>query len=80
MPVPGYGAGQLTPEGNLAIYIDKLILGPFQDGTTYTWILSGMTFATTVMMGAFAGQLLRSDANPSGRRSLSSCARALPAC
>lgn len=63
VPVPGYGAGQLTPEGNLAIYIDKLILGRFQDGTTYTWILSGMTFATTVMLGAFAGQLLRSDAS-----------------
>ena len=51
----------LTPEENLAIYIDKLILGPYQDGTTYTWILSSMTFATTVMFGAFAGQLLRSD-------------------
>ena len=51
----------LTPEENLAIYIDKLILGPYQDGTTYTWILSSMTFATTVMIGAFAGQLLRSD-------------------
>lgn len=61
VPVPGHGAGQLTPDGNLAIYIDKLILGPYQDGTTYTWILSSMTFATTVMMGAFAGQLLKSE-------------------
>jgi len=61
VPVPGFGAGQLTAEGNLAIYLDKLILGPYQDGTTYTWILSSMTFATTVMMGAFAGQLLRSE-------------------
>ncbi|MEN6335081.1 MAG: DUF5009 domain-containing protein [Phycisphaerales bacterium] len=60
VPVPGHGAGQLTPEGNLAIYIDKLILGRFQDGTNYTWILSSMTFAASVMMGAFAGQLLRS--------------------
>jgi predicted acyltransferase len=60
VPVPGFGAGQLTPDGNLAIYIDKLILGPYQDGTSYTWILSSMVFATTVMMGAFAGQLLRS--------------------
>jgi predicted acyltransferase len=60
VPVPGYGAGSLTPEGNLAMYIDKLILGPYQDGTTYTWILSSMTFATTVMSGALAGQLLRS--------------------
>jgi len=61
VPVPGFGPGQLTPEGNLAIYIDKLILGPYQDGTSYTWILSSMTFACTVMMGALAGQLLRSD-------------------
>jgi len=61
VPVPGFGPGQLTPEGNLAIYIDKLILGPYQDGTSYAWILSGMTFACTVMMGALAGQLLRSD-------------------
>jgi predicted acyltransferase len=61
VPAPGYGAGDLSPEGNLAIYIDKLILGPFQDETTYTWILSSMTFATTVMMGVFAGQWLRTE-------------------
>jgi len=60
VPVPGHGAGQLTPDGNLAMYIDKLILGPYQDGTNYTWILSSMTFAATVMMGALAGQLLQS--------------------
>jgi len=63
VPVPGFGAGELTPDGNLAIYLDKLILGPYQDGTSYTWILSSMTFATTVMMGALAGQLLRSELN-----------------
>ncbi len=63
VPVPGHGAGQLTEQGNLAIYIDKLVLGPYQDGTTYTWILSSMTFATTVMIGALAGQWLRGDAN-----------------
>ncbi len=60
VPVPGYGAGQLTPEGNLAIYLDKLIQGPFQDGTIYTWILSSLTFACTVMLGVFGGILLRS--------------------
>jgi predicted acyltransferase len=65
VPVPGHGAGVLTPEGNLAIYIDKLILGPFQDGTTYTWILSSMTFTTTIMLGALAGQLLQSDGTKS---------------
>jgi len=63
VPVPEHGAGALTPEGNLAIYIDRLILGGFIDGTDppYTWILSGMTFACTVMLGVFAGHLLRSN-------------------
>jgi predicted acyltransferase len=60
VPVPGYGAGQLTAEGNLAMYMDKLLLGSFQDGTNYTWILSSLTFACTVMLGVFGGQLLRS--------------------
>lgn len=60
IPVPGHGAGQLTPEGNLAIYLDKLIQGPHQDGTTYTWFLSSLTFACTVMIGVFGGLLLRS--------------------
>jgi predicted acyltransferase len=63
VPVPGHGAGVLTPEGNLAIYIDRLILGGYIDGTDppYTWILSGMTFTCTVMLGVFAGHLLRSE-------------------
>ena len=58
VPVPGHGAGVLTEDGNLAIYIDKLILGRFQDGTPYSWILSSVTFATTVLMGVFAGRWL----------------------
>jgi len=63
IPVPGHGAGVLTPEGNLAIYIDRAIFGPFIDGTDppYTWILSSMTFACTVMLGVMAGHVLRTD-------------------
>ncbi len=63
VPVPGHGAGMLEPDVNLAIYIDRLILGSFIDGTDppYTWILSSMTFATTVMLGVMAGHLLRLD-------------------
>jgi len=67
IPVPGHGAGVLTPDGNLAIYLDKLILGPFQDGTTYTWILSSMTFACTLMLGVMAGHLLRSETSPTAK-------------
>ena len=50
----------LTPDGNLAIYIDHLILGRFQDGTNYTWILSSITFGATVLLGALAGSWLGS--------------------
>lgn len=60
IPVPGIGAGHLTPEGNVAIYIDKAILGRFQDGTTYSWILTSLGFGATVLIGVLAGQLLRS--------------------
>ncbi len=63
VPVPGHGAGVLTPDGNLAIYLDRIILGRFIDGTdpAYTWILSSMVFPCTVMLGVFAGHLLRSN-------------------
>jgi len=60
IPIPGHGAGLLTPDTNLAMYIDKALLGRFQDGTTYTWILSSLAFGAQVLMGVLAGQLLRS--------------------
>ena len=65
VPVPGHGAGILEPNVNLALYIDKIILRGFRDGTTYTWILSSMTFAATVLLGMFAGCVLL--AKKSGR-------------
>lgn len=78
VPVPEIGAGVLTPEGNLAIYLDKLILGSFQDETTYTWMLSSMTFATTVMLGVFAGHWLRT--NRTGLKKVAGLAAAGAAC
>ena len=60
VPVPGVGAGGAAPDGNMAIYIDKLVLGPFQDGTTYSWLLSSLNFGATTMLGVFTGYLLRS--------------------
>lgn len=60
IPVPGHGAGLLEEKLNLARYIDEQVLGSFRDGTTYTWILSSMNFASTVLLGVLAGHLLRS--------------------
>ena len=62
VPVPGHGAGVLTRDGNLAVYIDKLILGRFED-VNHTLFLSTITFGCTVMLGALGGQLLRSEKN-----------------
>ncbi len=60
VPVPGYGAGVLTREGNLSDYIDKLIFGRF-----YAWnsmfLLSGLPFVSNIMLGILAGHLLRSE-------------------
>jgi predicted acyltransferase len=61
VPVPGFGAGVLTPEGNLAGYIDRLYL----PGTMYTefnepeGILSTIPSVATALLGVFAGHLLR---------------------
>lgn len=59
VPVPGFGPGVLTPDSNLAIHIDNVILGRFGDGKEYTWILSSMVFGASLMLGVFAGQLLK---------------------
>ena len=61
--VPGPGA-PYDPEGNIALHIDKLILGNFQDGTTYTWILSSLNFGATTMLGAFTAYILRAGWRP----------------
>lgn len=70
--VHGYGDGNYTPDGNLAEYIDRMVLGRFRDGASvvngevvfpewyrYTWILSSLNFGVTVMTGVFAGYILK---------------------
>jgi predicted acyltransferase len=65
VPVPGQGAGVLLPEANLPLSVDEFVLGRFRDGTSYTWVLSSMTFAASVLLGVFAGHVLRST-KPAG--------------
>jgi len=57
VPVPGIGAGVLTPEGNIATWVDQIILGRFHRGEN-TWFLSYMGFASSVLLGVLAGRLL----------------------
>jgi predicted acyltransferase len=64
--------GDFTPDGNFAETVDKALLGRWRDGVRwsenvwsfsknyhYTWILSSLNFGITVMLGAFAGEIMR---------------------
>ncbi len=65
VPIAGH-AGPLEPHANVALSVDQFVLGRFIDGTDppYTWILSGMTFAVSVLLGVFGSQVLRSRLAP----------------
>jgi predicted acyltransferase len=66
VPVPGFGAGDLSMEGNLAAYVDRTVLG------AHTWkplydpegILSTIPAIATALFGVLAGHVLRSRQTP----------------
>lgn len=65
--------GDFTPAGNFAEQVDRWVLGRFRDGVywnedgtwsfspqyNYTWIWSSLNFGVTVMLGAFAGKIMK---------------------
>src|SRR5687768_11529582 len=59
--VPGYGAGVLTPEGNLSAYLDRILLPGKLHRTVYDpeGIFSTIPAIGSAMLGIFAGQFLR---------------------
>ncbi len=63
IPVPGYGAGSITPEGNLSAYIDRLLLPGKLHRMVYDpeGLLSTVPAIASAMLGIFAGQLLRKN-------------------
>jgi predicted acyltransferase len=69
VPVPGHGAGDLSPDGNLSAWVDHLVLGQ------HTWrkapgpgdpegILSTAPAIASTLAGLFAGDWLRSPRAP----------------
>jgi len=66
VPVPGVGAGVLTPRGNLPTYVDQLVLGHLHYGEN-TWFLSYLGFGASVLLGVLAGRVLMSECSP-GRK------------
>ncbi len=67
IPVPGSGSGVLTPDGNLASFIDRHLLPRpyccFAQGDN-EGILSTIPAIATTLMGVLAGQWLRSKRPP----------------
>jgi predicted acyltransferase len=67
IPVPGYGAGVMTPEGNFAGYIDRLFL----PGKFFQWYFPGVldpegllghiSGVSMGLMGVLTGQFLMSE-------------------
>jgi predicted acyltransferase len=66
VPVPGAGAGALTPEGNLASYIDRALLGRHLLTPTYDpeGLLSTIPAIATALAGVFAGDWLNARRAP----------------
>jgi predicted acyltransferase len=80
VPVPGHGSGLLTPEGCLSSYIDQqLIPGKLYYGHgDNEGLISTLPAICTALMGALAGQWLRS--NRTGSRKAAGLAGAGVAC
>lgn len=66
VPVPGYGAGALTPHGNVAAWIDRTIFGQAhmyvsgQLGYDPEGLLGSIVAVSGVLFGYWTGMLLRS--------------------
>jgi len=64
VPVPGFGPGDLSPEGNLGAYLDRIILGVHMwsgGGGVYDpeGLLSTLPAVSSTLAGLFAGDYLR---------------------
>jgi predicted acyltransferase len=62
VPVPGFGSGDLSPDGSLAAYVDRMILGVhlWREMWDPEGILSTFPAVATTLCGVFTGRLLRS--------------------
>ena len=71
VPVPGYGAGVLTEQGNLSGYLDRLLLGSHMYAYTGTYdpegLLSTLPALATALIGVLAGQYLRTGVTPTAK-------------
>ncbi len=66
VPVPGYGPGDLSAEGNLAAWIDRLVMDGrlWQDSWDPEGLLSTLPAIATSLLGIFTGEWLQSERKP----------------
>ncbi|MFH1765457.1 MAG: DUF5009 domain-containing protein, partial [Gemmatimonadota bacterium] len=69
VPVPGFGPGDLSPEGNLGAYLDRMILGDRLWRGTWDpeGLLSTLPAVATTLLGIFTGEWLRSGRTPEAK-------------
>ncbi|MCF6286972.1 MAG: DUF5009 domain-containing protein [Candidatus Hydrogenedentes bacterium] len=62
VPFGGHPGGTMESQVNLARYFESFLFGSFADnGNYYTWALSSLGFAGTVLFGILAGHVLRGN-------------------
>ena len=68
VPVPGFGPGHLDPEGNLAAFVDRTLLGPhiWRAARVYDpeGILSTLPAIATTLLGVLTGRWLQAGRRP----------------
>ncbi|MGV8138704.1 MAG: acyltransferase family protein [Mangrovibacterium sp.] len=71
VPVPGYGAGLLDPEGGINAWIDRMLLPGRLHGKTFDpeGLLCIVSAISVTLMGAIGGHILRDGKPASGRKS-----------
>ena len=72
VPVPGFGPGVLTPDGNFAAYLDaRWFAGHlYRDGFDPEGLVSTLPAVATTLLGALAGRFLRRSDVSAARKSL----------
>lgn len=64
-PVPGYGAGNFTKEGNFSGYLDNILLSGHMWRVSKTWdpegVFSTLPAISTALFGVLTGKLIKSD-------------------
>ena len=64
LPAPGHAPGTYAPGATLGDWLNERLLGPWQGEWRRPWIVAMTTYGSTAMLGALAGQLLRSAKAP----------------